>query len=143
MFWVFWRRRWGLRPIWIGFTAIIYTLLPRLIAGDGAAVIADAEADLRTALDTATKAEQVMRAIRQFRQALNMAVTSADLLNLAPIEMQLHWLSHGADTACAVLADWLERQARQRGRLRDNARWFILAMGKLGRVSSIFHRILI
>ena len=108
------------------------TLLPRLIAGDGAAVIADAEATLRTALDTATKAEQVMRAIRQFRQALNMAVTSADLLNLAPIEMQLQWLSHGADSACALLADWLERQARQRGRLRDNARWFILAMGKLG-----------
>ena len=73
-----------------------------------------------------------MRAIRQFRQALNMAVTSADLLNLAPIEMQLQWLSHGADSACALLADWLERQARQRGRLRDNARWFILAMGKLG-----------
>ena len=108
------------------------TLLPRLIAGEGAAVIADAEATLRTALDTATKSEQVMRAIRQFRQALNMAVTSADLLNLAPIEMQLQWVSHGADSACAVLADWLERQARQRGRLRDNARWFILAMGKLG-----------
>ena len=108
------------------------TLLPRLIAGGGAAVIADAEAALRAELDTATKPEQAMRAMRQFRQALNMAVTSADLLNLAPIEIQLQWLSHAADTACALLADWLERQARQRGRLKDNARWFILAMGKLG-----------
>ena len=34
------------------------TLLPRLVAGDGAAVIADAEAELRAELNTATKASR-------------------------------------------------------------------------------------
>lgn len=96
------------------------------------ATIAEAKDTLRDRLNATTNHDQAMIAIRLFRQQINTAVTISDLLDLAPVSEQMHWLSEAADYASSTLIAWLEHQARASNRLKSNARWCVLAMGKLG-----------
>ena len=96
------------------------------------AAIAEAKNALHDRLNATTNHDQAMIAIRMFRQQINTAVTLSDLLDRAPVSEQMRWLSDAADYASSTLVAWLEDQARASGRLNSNARWCVLAMGKLG-----------
>lgn len=114
------------------------TLIPQIIADnqDNAAnvakIIYEINALLNSDFDTATTKDHAMRAIRLFRQKINVVVTVLDLLDRASVAQQIAWLSAAADLASTTLAHWLESQARQMRRLKTATSWAIIAMGKLG-----------
>ncbi|HCP19476.1 MAG: bifunctional glutamine synthetase adenylyltransferase/deadenyltransferase [Candidatus Puniceispirillum sp. TMED52] len=114
------------------------TLLPPIIADDHnnlanvTTIIGEINAQLSDDFDSATTNDHAMRAIRLFRQKINVVVTVLDLLDRASVARQMAWLSAAADLASTTLAHWLETRARQMKRLEPAASWSIIAMGKLG-----------
>ena len=110
-------------------------LLANLANGDVETIhtaMTQAKEAFQDRLNKTTNHDQAMIAIRLFRQQINTAVTLSDLLDLAPVSEQMCWLSEAADDASSALIAWLEQQARTSKRLNDQARWCVLAMGKLG-----------
>ena len=110
-------------------------LLTRLANGgpeDINTAITQAREAFEASLNNATNHDQAMVAVRLFRQQINTTVTMSDLLDRAPASDQMRWLSEAADHTSAALISWLEHQVRASGRLHQDARWCVLALGKLG-----------
>ena len=108
------------------------TLLPRILTEDTHQLMLTVNDTLISDFDQATTNDHAMKAIRIFRQKINTIVTVLDVLDQASVAHQIAWLSQAADLASSTLASWLEITARQKNRLKPNASWTILGMGKLG-----------
>ncbi len=109
-----------------------------ILKGQGAAVVTAALDELKATTPSINNDTAMMRAIRQLRQRIALAVALSDLSSKADVATQMQWLSCAAETAVRATVRYLFDRATRLGQCpplsedMTDCGWVILALGKLG-----------
>lgn len=112
------------------------------LSGRAADVVATAMAELEAAASKITEEAAMIKAIRLLRQQSALAVALCDMAGMAPVDVQMGWLSAAAESALRAAVTYLFRRAARLGQIADETAitahrmtgcgWVVLALGKLG-----------